>query len=63
VVVLPGATIGEHVAVGAGSVVTGELPDRCVAVGVPARPIRRYDPSRGWTPSPLAVVAPDGDAD
>jgi acetyltransferase-like isoleucine patch superfamily enzyme len=63
VVVLPGATIGEHVAVGAGSVVTGELPDRCVAVGVPARPIRRYDPSRGWTPSPSAVAAPDGDAD
>ena len=34
-VVLPGARIGKHVTVGANSVVTGELPDYCVAVGVP----------------------------
>lgn len=38
-VVLPGARIGRHVVVGANSVVTGELPDHCVAVGAPARPI------------------------
>jgi acetyltransferase-like isoleucine patch superfamily enzyme len=42
VVVLPGARIGRHVAVGANSVVTGELPDYCVAAGVPARVIRSY---------------------
>jgi acetyltransferase-like isoleucine patch superfamily enzyme len=36
-VVLPGARIGAHVTVGAGSVVTGDLPDHCVAVGSPAR--------------------------
>jgi acetyltransferase-like isoleucine patch superfamily enzyme len=47
-VVLPGARIGEHVAVAAGSVVTGELPDHCVAAGAPARPIRRYAGSAGW---------------
>ncbi|MGE0877566.1 MAG: DapH/DapD/GlmU-related protein [Acidimicrobiia bacterium] len=41
-VVLPGAKIGRHVAVGAGSVVRGELPDFSVAAGVPARVIRRY---------------------
>jgi acetyltransferase-like isoleucine patch superfamily enzyme len=46
--VLPGARIGEHVVVGAGSVVTGELPDYSVAVGSPARVIRRYEPGRGW---------------
>ncbi len=40
-VVLPGATIGRHVVVGANSVVTGELPDNCVAAGVPARVIKR----------------------
>ena len=45
-IVLPGATVGEHVAVGAGSVVTGELPDYSVAVGNPARVIRRYDTER-----------------
>lgn len=40
-IVLPGATIGRHVVVGAGSVVTGTLPDDCVAVGNPARVIRQ----------------------
>ena len=36
-VILPGVTIGRHVAVGAGSVVTRDLPDHAVAVGTPAR--------------------------
>ena len=40
-VVLPGARIGRHVVVGANSVVTGDLPDNCVAGGVPARVIRQ----------------------
>jgi len=40
-VVLPGVSIGRHVVVGANSVVTGDLPDNCVAAGVPARVIRR----------------------
>ncbi len=43
VVVLPGVTIGRHVAVGAGAVVTADLPDRCVAAGVPARVVRMLD--------------------
>jgi acetyltransferase-like isoleucine patch superfamily enzyme len=47
-VVLPGVTIGEHVVVGAGSVVTNDLPDRCVAVGNPAHVIRRYEDGTGW---------------
>ena len=38
-----GARIGRHVTVGAGSVVAGELPDFCVAVGAPARVIQRHD--------------------
>lgn len=37
VVILPGVTIGRQVAVGAGSVVTKDLPDHAVAVGTPAR--------------------------
>lgn len=40
-VVLPGASVGDHVVVGANSVVTGELPDNCVAAGAPARVIKR----------------------
>jgi acetyltransferase-like isoleucine patch superfamily enzyme len=39
-VVLPGVSIGRHVAVGAGSVVTTDLPDNAVAAGVPARVLR-----------------------
>ncbi len=42
-IVLPGATIGAHVVIGAGSVVTGDLPDFSVAVGNPARVVRRLD--------------------
>jgi acetyltransferase-like isoleucine patch superfamily enzyme len=49
-VVLPGARIGRHVVVAAGSVVTGDLPDHCVAAGAPARPIRRHHPDTGWRP-------------
>ncbi len=48
VVVLPGSRIGRNVAVGAGSVVTGELPDHCVAVGSPAKVVKRYSPGDGW---------------
>jgi acetyltransferase-like isoleucine patch superfamily enzyme len=47
-VVLPGSDIGRNVAVGAGSVVIGPLPDYCVAVGNPARVIRRYVEGEGW---------------
>ncbi len=48
VIVLPGADIGENVVVGAGSVVVGELPDHCVAVGSPARVVKRYVAGQGW---------------
>lgn len=41
VVVLPGVSIGRHVVVGAGSVVTRDLPDHSVCVGSPARPVER----------------------
>ena len=50
-VVLPGALIGRHVAVGANSVVTGSLPDYSVAVGAPARVIRQYSADSGWSPA------------
>lgn len=39
-VVLPGATIGRHVVVGANSVVRGEIPDHTVVAGNPARVVR-----------------------
>ena len=40
-VVLPGATIGRHVVVGANSVVRGEIPSYCVAAGNPARVVKQ----------------------
>jgi acetyltransferase-like isoleucine patch superfamily enzyme len=40
VVLLPGVTLGRGVQVGAGSVVTADLPDLAVAAGVPARVLR-----------------------
>ena len=39
-VVLPNLSIGENTIVGAGAIVTKNLPQNCTAVGVPARPIR-----------------------
>lgn len=47
-VVLPGAQIGRHVVIGANSVVTGTIPDNSVAVGSPARVVRRHHPTEGW---------------
>lgn len=39
-IVCPGVTIGEHAIVGAGSVVTRDIPARVMAAGAPARVIR-----------------------
>jgi acetyltransferase-like isoleucine patch superfamily enzyme len=47
-IVLPGVSVGRHTIVGAGSVVTGRLPDFCVAVGNPARVIRYHVADQGW---------------
>ncbi|MBQ7529365.1 sugar O-acetyltransferase [bacterium] len=38
--ILPGVTIGENAIIGTGSVVTKDIPDNCVAVGVPAKIIK-----------------------
>ena len=36
-VLCPGVTIGENALIGAGSVVTRDVPDRCIAMGNPAQ--------------------------
>jgi maltose O-acetyltransferase len=43
VIVLPGVTIGENTVVGAGAVVTRDLPANVVAVGNPARVVRSLE--------------------
>lgn len=38
-----GASIGKNSVVGANSVVTHDIPDYCVAVGIPAKVIKKYN--------------------
>ncbi|MDJ0641212.1 MAG: acyltransferase [Erythrobacter sp.] len=48
-VCISGASIGKQCVIAANSVVTSDIPDHCVAVGAPARIVRRYcDTRRGW---------------
>jgi acetyltransferase-like isoleucine patch superfamily enzyme len=46
VLVMPGVKIGNNVVIGAGSVVTKDIPDNSVAVGVPARVIKSIEQYR-----------------
>jgi acetyltransferase-like isoleucine patch superfamily enzyme len=48
-IVLPGARIGRNVVIAAGSVVRGDVPDRCVVAGVPAKIVRELADD-GWRP-------------
>ena len=64
VIVLPGVTIGDNTVVGAGSVVTRDLPANVLAVGSPARVLREigsrerafYDKDRPIDPALLEGV-------
>ncbi|WP_349785145.1 acyltransferase [Pedobacter sp. ASV1-7] len=42
-VITAGVSIGKHSVIGAGSVVTKDVPPFCIAVGNPARVIKRYN--------------------
>lgn len=46
-IVLKGVNVGEGAIVGAGSVVTRDVPARCLAAGAPARVIRSLEPGEG----------------
>ena len=39
----PGVKIGKKCVIGAGSIVTKSIPDYCIAVGSPAKIIKKYD--------------------
>ncbi|MGO4943656.1 acyltransferase [Streptococcus alactolyticus] len=43
VCILPGITIGKKCVVGAGSIVTKDIPDYCMVAGAPAKVIKKYD--------------------
>ncbi|MGC4950806.1 acyltransferase [Streptomyces sp. DT224] len=62
-VILPGARLGRNVVVAAGAVVRGEVPDRAVVAGAPARVVRSWDQEKGWQPplrTPAPVPIPEG---
>ena len=42
VFIMPGVTIGDGVVVGAGSIITKDLPANCLAAGVPAKIIKKF---------------------
>lgn len=42
--ILPGSVIGEGAIIGSNSVVTGEIPKWSIAVGSPARVVKRFNP-------------------
>lgn len=47
--VLPGVSIGSGCVIGANAVVNKNIPDNCIAVGVPAKVIKQYDKkSKSW---------------
>jgi acetyltransferase-like isoleucine patch superfamily enzyme len=41
--VMDGVRLGRDVVIGAGAIVTEDIPDSCVAVGIPARVVKRRD--------------------
>jgi acetyltransferase-like isoleucine patch superfamily enzyme len=42
-IILPGATIGRYCVIGAGSVVTKDIPDFTLALGIPATPVKSLE--------------------
>jgi acetyltransferase-like isoleucine patch superfamily enzyme len=53
VCILPGVRVGHHSAVGAGSIVTTDIPPYCLAAGNPARVVRSIE--RGDVGSPSLI--------
>jgi acetyltransferase-like isoleucine patch superfamily enzyme len=47
-----GASVGKNCVIGANAVVTKDIPDHCIAVGIPAKIIKRYNPeANDWRPT------------
>jgi acetyltransferase-like isoleucine patch superfamily enzyme len=46
VTILRGVTIGENAVIGAGALVTRNIPDNCIAYGIPAKPVSYHSPPK-----------------
>lgn len=56
-VAIIGVKIGKHCVIGANAVVNRDIPDYCVAVGIPARIVKRYNfETKSWE-----RTTPDGE--
>ena len=50
-IILPGVSVGDGCIIGAGSVVTKDIPNNCMAVGNPAKIIKKWDENTSnWMP-------------
>jgi acetyltransferase-like isoleucine patch superfamily enzyme len=54
-VILPGITIGQYAVIGAGSIVTKDIPDYAIAVGNPARVIGENEEAKANASEPSMV--------
>ena len=45
-IILEGVTIGRNSIIGTSAVVNKDIPDGCIAVGIPAKPIKKYKEAR-----------------
>ena len=43
VCIMPGVSIGKGCVIGAHSIITKDIPDYCIAVGSPARVVKKWD--------------------
>lgn len=58
-IILPNVKVGINTIIGANSVVSTDIPDYCVAAGVPAVILKRYDwKLRAWVKSTAANLLP-----
>ncbi|MDP3981085.1 MAG: acyltransferase [Chlamydiota bacterium] len=46
--ILPGSVIGDHSVIAAGSIVTGEIPPKSLAAGIPAKLIKTLNIPDDW---------------
>ena len=56
-IILPGVTVGDNAIIGAGSVVTKDVPANTIAVGNPAKVIKQYNfEKQSWEKSERSVM-------
>jgi acetyltransferase-like isoleucine patch superfamily enzyme len=60
---MPGVSVGDNCVIGAAAVVTRDIPSDCVAVGVPARPVKSLSEYRDTVEAAAVRIRSLGDAE